>query len=36
MVLRDGDGSAAAQAGADAIFVLPLDPGAFARALAER
>ena len=35
MVLQDGEGAAAAQAGADAIFVLPLDPGAFARALVD-
>jgi hypothetical protein len=33
MVLQDGEGAAAAQAGADAVFGLPLDPGAFARAL---
>lgn len=36
MVLQDGDGAAAAQADADAVFVLPLDPGAFALALVER
>jgi CheY-like chemotaxis protein len=35
LVLQDCDGAAAAQADADAVFVLPLDPGAFARALAD-
>jgi DNA-binding response OmpR family regulator len=35
LVLQDSDGAAAVQAGADAVFELPLDPGAFARALAE-
>jgi hypothetical protein len=35
MVLQDREGAAAAQAGADAVFGLPLDPGAFARALVD-
>lgn len=35
MVLQDGEGAAAAQAGANAVFVLPLDPGAFTRALVD-